>query len=316
MTEPANVFTPPSTPYANPAPAAPVAVPNAPPGTVQSSPDITPAQLLWNEQQRRGDAAAGRLDQTKFVQVKDPVTGAITTRPRTAADGPANPDQPATSGDPAQPQQTAPDRIRVGDLELTADELKGLMERRGLEESRKATMPASAAEYNLPDAAALKLPEGMTWQWNLNDPVLTPLIGQAKEWAFANGLGQEGFSKMMGMFAAHQIAEQQAVARAAAAEVGKLGAASNARVDAVKTFLHGHLGAELATALTRNMHTERQVVGFEKLMSRFANQGVGGNPGAHRDVPDDPRKVSNEDYARMSYSQKVAYTQQFAEGGR
>jgi hypothetical protein len=226
---PANIFTPPSAPLTNPAPAVPVRVENAPPGTVQSSPDITPALLLWNEQQRRGDAAAGRLDQTRFVQVKDPLTGAITTRPRTAADGAVNPDQPAKPGDPAQPQQTTPDRIRVGDVELTADDLKGLMERRGLEESRRATMPEKPENYSLDLPADFKLPDGVQWQWNLADSVLTPLIGQAKEWAFANGIGQEGFSKMMSLFAASQVHEQQLISRVAAAEVEKLGAAANGR---------------------------------------------------------------------------------------
>jgi hypothetical protein len=43
---PANVFRPRSEPFTNPAPAAPVRVENAPAGTVQSHPDITPAQLL------------------------------------------------------------------------------------------------------------------------------------------------------------------------------------------------------------------------------------------------------------------------------
>jgi hypothetical protein len=312
MPEGANVFTPPE-PFVNRSPAAPVRVENAPPGTVQSHPDISPAQLLWNEQQRRGDDAAGRLDPAKFVQVKDPLTGAITTRPRTAADGAVNPDQPAKPGDPAQPQPATAtgDRLKIGDLELTTDQIKGLMERHALEESRKATLPASPDLYELALPGDFQMPEGIDFKWDVNDPVRGPLIQRAREFAAANNISQDGFSRMMGLYAASQIYEAQMINRAAAAEVEKLGAMGSLRVDAVKTFLHGHLGSELANALTKNLYTERQIVGLEKLMSKFSSQGVSGNPGAGRD-DGGPAKISDADYANLSYAAKKEYAEHHA----
>jgi hypothetical protein len=302
-----DVFTPPPVPPRNNSPAAPVKVDNPPPSVVSRSHEpSTPAQDRWQADRAaaaKGDPWQGDPSKTMLVRQAD---GSIIEQSR--RDGGTN----GVPGDGTQPQpgdpQQQPDRIRVGDLELTADDLKGLMERRGLEESRKATLPKDAASYNLDLPADFKLPDGVAWQWNLNDPVLTPLIGQAKEWAFANGVNQEGFSKMMSLFAASQIHEQQLINRARSAEVGKLGANAAIRVDAVTTFLRGHLGDAHAKAIQSGLHTAAQIQAFEALMTRFTNQGGGSYSGAHREV-NQPERLSSEAYNKLTYTEKKAYAE-------
>jgi hypothetical protein len=194
---------------------------------------------------------------------------------------------------------------------LTADELKGLMERRGLEESRKATLPKDAAAYELTLPNDFVMPEGQTYKFATDDPVLGPLLGQAKQVAHDLGIDQSGFSRLLDLFAASQINEQRMIAAAGKKELAKLGENATIRVDAVRTFLRGHLGDELAGALQRGMHTERQVVAYEKLMMRFQGQGGGNWSGANREPPHKPGTVTDEQYNRMSYTERKNYAAQF-----
>jgi hypothetical protein len=305
-----DIFTPPANPPVNHSPAGPPVRVDGSRVVGQSHEPTTPAIQRFADQQAAAVAADPWLD-PNMVLTRG-ADGTITARPR--ADGGVNGtpdagDQPASPGDQQQP---APDRIRVGDLELTADDLKGLMERRGLEESRKATLPKDAASYNLDLPADFRLPDGVAWQWNLNDPVLTPLIGQAKEWAFANGVNQEGFSKMMSLYAATQLHEGQMIARARVAEVDKLGATAPARVDAVSMFLRGNLGDAHAKAITSGLHTAKQIEAFETLMQRFTNQGGGSYSGAHREV-NQPERLSNEAYNKLTYTEKKDYAANFGQ---
>jgi hypothetical protein len=306
-----DVFTPPSTPPVNPAPAAPVRVDNPGPTVIARSHEpITPAQQRWADQM----AAAEKADPwiNRDVVLTRDAEGNVVAQPR--RDGgtngvPADSTQPP-SGDQQQP---APDRIRVGDLELTADELKGLMERRGLEESRKATLPKDAAGYELALPSDFVLPEGQSFKFATDDPVLGPLLGQAKQVAHELGVDQAGFSRLLGLFAASQINEQRMIAAAKSKELGKLGENATIRVDAVRTFLRGHLGDELAGALRQGMHTERQVVAYEKLMQRFTNQGGGSYSGAHREPGNKPDTVTKTEYDAMSYTERKNYAAKFAQ---
>jgi hypothetical protein len=307
---PADMFRPPPAPPMNNSPAGePVRVEGRP---VQSNPPVSEAQQRWTDMQRAGDAEAGRYDPTKFMTVKNP-DGTLVLKPRTdgGSNGvPGDGDQPASPGDPQQ--QPAPDRIRVGDLELTADDLKGLMERKSLEDGRRASMPKDAAGYELALPSDFVLPEGQTYKFATDDPVLGPLLGQAKLVAHDLGIDQNGFSRLLGLFAASQINEQRMIATASAKELDKLGSNANNRVDAVRTFLRAHLGDELAGALRRGMHTERQVVAYERLMQKFTNQGGSSYSGAHREV-NQPERLSNEAYNKLTYTEKKDYAANFGQ---
>jgi hypothetical protein len=205
------------------------------------------------------------------------------------------------------------DKLKIGDVELSEQDIRALQERMGLEASRKATMPEKPELYSLPDAAMLKLPEGVEFAWNTADPVLGPTIGLAKQFAHEAGLSNDQFARMMSLYASTVVNEQQMIARASAAEVSRLGAMGPARVDSVKTFLHGVLGHGLASELTRNLHTAKQVSAYEALMQRFSSQGVTGRPGGNRDAEGlGPNKVDQATYDSWSYAQRKEYAENHA----
>jgi hypothetical protein len=141
--------------------------------------------------------------------------------------------------------------------------------------------------------------------------VLGPMVGLAKEFAFSHGLDQDGFAKMMSLYAATQVHETALINKARAAEVGKLGANAPVRVDAVTQFLRGNLGDAHAKAITSGLHTAKQIEAFETLMQRFTNQGGGSYSGAHREPAQKAGTVSTEQYASMSYTERKNYAAQF-----
>jgi hypothetical protein len=300
-----NIFTPPANPPVNPSPAAPVRVkagdpsPGAP--TV-SSPALSAPQERWAAD-RAAVAAKDpwQQDPAKVAMIKDPITGEITAKARDGSTG-----DPANPGDPGQATVEG-GKLRIGELELSESDIRQIMTETAAREARRATMPATAADYNLDLPADFKMPDGQSWHWNLSDPVLGPTIGLAKEFAHSVGLDQAAFSRMMALYASTQLHEGQLIAKARAAEVAKLGANAPIRVDAVNTFLRGHLGDDKARAITSGLHTAKQIEAFETLMQRFTNQGGGSYSGAHREVA--KMTVSEEAYAKMSYSEKKAYAE-------
>jgi hypothetical protein len=105
---------------------------------------------------------------------------------RRAASG--NDQQPAP---PVTPDRRAgdPPKYKIGeDLELSEEDVRGLMTRHALEESRKATVPTAAADYKLELPKDFQVPQGIEFRWATEDPVLGPMIGQAKEFAHKAGL--------------------------------------------------------------------------------------------------------------------------------
>jgi hypothetical protein len=302
-----DVFTPSSAPPVNNSPAQPVRVaapdPSARAPAVQSNPALSPPQERWAAD-RAAIAASDPWQQSpeKVMMVKDPITGEITARAR---DGSTVGD-PANPGDPAQATVDG-GRLRIGEMLLDEKDIRAIMTETAAREARKATMPATAADYKLDLPADFQMPEGQSFKWATDDPVLAPMIGMAKEFAHAHGIDQAGFSKMMSLYAATQVHENKMIADARAREVSKLGANAPIRVDAVTSFLRGHLGDERAKALTVNLFTAKQVEAFEVLMQKFSSQGGGSWSGANREVV--KQTISDEAYNRMTYSEKKAYAE-------
>jgi hypothetical protein len=216
-------------------------------------------------------------------------------------------DQAATK--PGEASVTADGKLKVGDLELAPADVAGLMEHHALEQSRKATLPATAADYKLDLPSDFVMPEGQSWQWQTDHPVLGPIIGQAKELAHSLGMDQAAFSKMMGLYTASQIHEQQLVSKAAAAEVAKLGANVTARVTAVTQFIRGAIGDDkIAGAITRQLLTADQIVGWERIISKAATQGHASFT-QHGRTPDTAgqgplSRLSDADYEAMPASER------------
>jgi hypothetical protein len=282
---------------------------------VVSTPAASPAQKAWSEQRAR-TVAADVWQRDDVTIVKDPETGIISTKPR---DGGA-PAAPASDGGQQRPQPTEAGpatvdggKLRVGDLALSADDVKGILAEKAARDSRAANTPATADGFTLDLPKDFELPPGTDqWAWDLETPHAAAQLGTLKQWAKSNNLDQPAFSQLLSIYAGHQIAEERRFSEARAAEVGKLGSNAPTRIDAVTTFLQSQLGAELAGELRRTMVTAGQVRAYEKIMRNFISQGVGGNPGGARDgAASQPERMSDSDYSKLSYHEKQEYAARF-----
>jgi hypothetical protein len=315
-----SVFTPPKSAPANTAPAqverntAPVRSATSADG-VQSSPASSPAERLWAEQRAR--TVAADVWQRDDVTITKNADGVLSVKPRDGG-APAVPDAGARPGQPGQQPQpgdarVADGRLVLGDVELTTAQAKELMAEKAARDSRAATMPKDAAGYSLDLPEGFELPPDVSgWTWNLEDPVSSALLGQAKQFAFEHQLDGPAFSKMLGLYASNQLADQQRFDQARKAEIAKLGPNVSVRVDSVNTWLESQVGSTLAHALRQTMVTARSVEAYEKLMRSFVSQGVSGSPGAGRDgASSQPARMSDADYNGLSYHEKLSYAQKF-----
>jgi hypothetical protein len=220
--------------------------------------------------------------------------------------------QPGTDAgkQPVQATVTADGKgLVLGEMTLSETDIRQLMTEAGAREARKTTMPVTAADYRL-DLPA-EMPEGTKFTWSIDHPVLGPIIGQAKEFAFANNIEQNGFQKMMNLYVAAQVQEAQTISKAQAAEVAKLGPMAAHRVDAVTTFVRGMVGDDkLAQAITRQLFTADQITGFERLIRRVTNGGAASFRQDGRE-PHNPNtgplsSMSEAEYASLSAAEKYS----------
>jgi hypothetical protein len=218
---------------------------------------------------------------------------------------------PSTSADPTKPtKQDA--KVKVGELELTETELKGLLERKGLEESRKLTLPGDPSKYALTLPDDFKIPQGIEYKIDENSPAAT----LARQFAVDAGLTQAEFSRMVAIHAAVEVQQVANLKTARDAELNKLGATGFQRITAVETFLRGRLGDDVGRAMGGMLVTAKHVEGFERLMQQFANGGSGSfSPPRHSS---EPARISDAEYNAMSYTEKKQYAERAStnSGGR
>jgi hypothetical protein len=295
---------------------------------VQSNPETSPARQRWEADQRALERLDPWRDQSITIE-KDPITGRLSSRPRTGQNGAPAPgagdqQQPPQPQPQSQPGPAASDgtKLRVGAYELSSDDIKGLMERRALEDSRRATLPASPDKYELSLPSDFQMPAGMAeWRFNPDHPVQGPLLARARELAHASGMSQENFSRMLGLHVANEVQQQLMFDRAKAAELGKLGEMAGVRVDSVRTFVRSMVG-DAAPALLMVLEqapVASTIAAFEKMMAAFSSQGVGGYSSAARDgghLGRGPQKVDDATYNSMTFHQRLEYAQQFQQDGR
>jgi hypothetical protein len=314
--QPVTIFTPAKTPVVNQAPAVPVRtsapVQSATSPVVTSSPLQSEPEKRWAAEREAIKAAdPWQQDPSKVVMRKD-ADGIVRAVPRT--DGGVNgvPPEPGAQPQPGPAAVGADGRLVVGDMTLSPEDVRGLLERKGIEDSRRASMPASAADYATELPSDFQVPAGLEWAWD-ETPVGQATMGQVKTWAFENGFDQSQFSRMLSFFASHQLREQQQFNQARSAEITKLGSNAAGRVDAVNTWLTSMVGSELAGSLRKSMLLASQVNAYERLMRAFVTQGVSGNVGAGRDGAGSrgPERVSDAEYQKMSYTERQAYASRF-----
>jgi hypothetical protein len=205
---------------------------------------------------------------------------------------------PAADGKTAAETGKTGERVKVGEYDLSPEDVAGLLERKSQEELRKTQIPDAPEKYTATLPEAFKLPDGMTFKFDEASPEYLA----ARTWAHAQGFSQKQFSELLSFHANTQAAEAVKIGSAARAEVEKLGSAGTARVTAVEQFLRGMVGDELAGHLRGMMVTAKIVQGFEKLMTKHSSQGVANFRQDGRDTPAASGSIPG--YEKMTYAQR------------
>lgn len=231
---------------------------------------------------------------------------------------PANTSQSTQTGQTAQQgqtQQTAaparPEYIPEAHWDPTANKVRDeaaltahfnqIIARDAAAQSQALSRPQTPDAYKVELPADFTPPPGVDFKFDTADP----LLAQARTLAHELGIPQEGFSKLLGLYAGTQVQSAQAVKTAHDAEVAKLGPTGPARVDAVTTVFKAVLGEADGKQFASRMFTASDVQIAEKLVARLTGQGTFKTNG--REPPQAPGKVSQEEYDRMSPAQRWDY---------
>lgn len=223
---------------------------------------------------------------------------------------------PAPSGQGLREQQQGGDRpvpapaakIRIGDAEFETSAVQEALAAKAAETSRKLTLPQAPDGYKAELPADFKLPEGVSFEFNVDDPLLAQ--GRQLMHDIDNGRlsGQEAFSKMLALHAATQVESQATISAARNSEIEKLGVNGPARVDAVTNWLKA-VGGNDAETLIKVMDyapVAGTVMAFENLMRKFSSQGAGGFSQRHRERPNEG--PTEEEWASWSFGDRRTYT--------
>jgi len=172
---------------------------------------------------------------------------------------------------------------------------------------RRSTLPANPNDYKAELPTDFKVPDGVTFQFNANDP----LLAQAQAVAHKAGLSQEQFSQLLGIYAGGQVSSAQQIQTARNAEIAKLGATGPARVDALTTFFRAYLGEADGNAVMARAFTAADVQRLEKMVSKITAQGGAPFRGNGREPPQPAGRLSREQIDRLTPAQKLDYARQW-----
>jgi hypothetical protein len=204
-------------------------------------------------------------------------------------------------GDEQQHEQAAgSDEVQIGDVKISPDKFKAIMQRQGEIDARELTLPKDPNGYELKLPADFKSPEGVKYEFNKDDPTLA----RARQLALNRKLDQATFSDFLSCYAAERIAEATKINTARNAEIAKLGTMAPQRIDAVKTWAHGTLGSELGGAIEQMLVTSKHVEAFESIINKFSRQGGTPFSQGHREGEPPTGKIPG--YENMSFEQKRA----------
>jgi hypothetical protein len=293
MVETATIATTTST--APPAPAAPTTAPQS----VASRPGIITDSAY--------DQLPTDADRDRFSRVRKGPDGGSEWRERSTLPSETNPAAKPATGDASAAAGAADGKLRVGEFELSSDDVAVLMQTKAAADLRKTQVPASADAYETRLPEGLQLPAGIEFSFNKDSAEIKAL----QTWAFSQGFTGQQYREMLGHYANSVAAQELIVANAAKAEVEKLGAMGTARVTAVDQWLRGLLGDDHGKAVRGMMVTSKIVEGLEKLMTKFVSQGAASFRQDGREPPGQPGRVSEEAYAAMSPAERWDYARGF-----
>lgn len=168
------------------------------------------------------------------------------------------------------------------------------------EDSKRLALPQKPEEYPLELPKDFKLPDGITFKIDADgDQART-----ARAWAHKHGVSKEAFTELMGVYGAGIVGDQATLKAARDAQIDALGANGTARVTALNTFLD----AKGYGPLKNMMVTAEIVTTLEKLIADMTNAG---NFSQQHRTQDTAQKVSDEEWNRMSPSERREYASKF-----
>jgi hypothetical protein len=224
---------------------------------------------------------------------------------------PATPTPPTPAPPPTPQAAQRPEYIPEAHWDAAANKVRDeaalsahfneIIARDAAAQSQALSRPQTPDAYKIELPADFTPPPGVEFKFDAADP----LLAQARSVAHENGLSQEGFSKLLGLYAGTQVASAQAVKTAHDAEVAKLGPTGPARVDAVTTVFKAVLGEAEGKQLASRLFTAADVQIAEKLVAKLTGQGTFKQGG--REPPQPAGKVSQEEYDRMTPAQRWDY---------
>jgi hypothetical protein len=176
----------------------------------------------------------------------------------------------------------ATEKHKIGAYEISESELGEMMTRQAQDDLRKATIPPSPDAYELKISPDAKLPGGVEFKFDGNDPGLVA----AKNWAHARGLDQGAFSEMLTLYASHVAQEQSALAARSQQEIAKAGVNAGQRVDAVGRWITAEVGEADAAPIRATLVTDSHLRFFERMMLKASTQGAASFSQSHRAAPD------------------------------
>jgi hypothetical protein len=283
---------------AAPSPAPPPAPPAASPAPASSVERITDAHY--------DNISADQ--QSRYARVRAGPDGGSVWQARRDLTPDGKPPASATApGSDTQHAHFRDGRLVLGEHELSADDVKSLLQLKAERALRQTQIPSGPEDYQPTLPPNLKLPDGVEIAIDGNDPAFKDL----RNLAHARGWSQDDFSAALGIYASKTAQEAATLQTAIKAEIAKLGPNGNTRIDALKTWFRASVGDDLGRALSQSLITAKHVEAFERLAARDMSGGAASFSQAHREPAPGNGKVSDEEYSRMSAAQRWNYSRKF-----
>jgi hypothetical protein len=189
-------------------------------------------------------------------------------------DNPAPTDNPAHVDNPAPTDNPAPE-VRY-DFVLDKYRADGRSEAESLELQAK-----SYAELQSKFGAFTGAPEA--YEVSLSDELIEagvqlidddPMLANAQELAKELNMSQEGFGRLVNMYAEMQLAEHKAMEDQKAAEMAALGPNANQRIEGINNWIDANMDAETAEGLRGLVQSAAGINAVEQLIARTGKAPV------------------------------------------
>lgn len=193
------------------------------------------------------------------------------------------------------------------DHEKLTTDFEALTALKAAADERAKGVPEKIEDYEVALPEGFEVPQGITLSFDkmAEDPVVKAVLPEIRQFAKDNNLTKDQFKGLVALKAKFDLAEHGEMKRLAGEQKAALGTKAEARVGAVVTWLQGKLGNEHANVLMPMMFTAKQIEAFEKVI---AVAGGGSSPpgGGGRETRQ-PAGISEDDWAKMSPTQRIDY---------